>query len=207
MKLNVTQDKMLRWAVQGLTVLLVLVAAGAVMFYLKADELEVSLSQARADAVKENQAGVAARKKLQDEAKAASAKSAELERKLNEVDKLKILLGKIEPQLAAILETAGNAKASKPEARAASLAGLGLIGQVAHGASDEAALARLERALTIDKANCVAGLAVNLGAAKKIEVTPDCQALLPAANAASDAKPASGATAPAAPAGAPAASR
>ena len=201
MKLNITQDKALRWATQGLTVLLVLVAVWAVMLYLKADELEASLAQTRAEAGKDNQAAAAARKKLQDEVKVATAKSTELEQKLVEADKMRILLGKVEPQLAAILEAAGNAKASKPEVRAAALAGFGVIGQIARGANNEAALAVLDRALAIDKGNCVAGLAVNLGGAKKIEVTPECQALLPAVAPASEAKPASGATPAATPAG------
>lgn len=197
MKLNVTQDKALRWAVQGLTILLVLVAAGAVMLYLKADELDTTLVRMRAEADKDNQSAAAMRKKLQDEAKAASSKSAELEQKLGEVDKLKTLLSKVEPQLVPVLEAA--AKAGKADARAASLAGLGLIGQIAHGAGNEAALALHDRVLAIDKGNCVASLAVNLGGVKKIEVTPECQALLPAA-AANEAKPASSAVPAAAPA-------
>lgn len=201
MKLNVTQDKALRWATQGLTILLVLVAAVAVMLYFKSDELETSLAQTRAEIDGTNQASAAARAKLQNEVKAAYAKSAGLEQKLAEANKMKTLLGKVEPQLAAILEAAGSAKASKPEARAASLASLGLIGQIAHGTNNEAALVVLDRALVIDKSNCVAGLAVNLGGVKKIEVTPECQALLPVAGALSEAKPAGGTTPAAAPAG------
>ena len=203
MKMNVTQDKALRWATQGLTILLVLAAGIAAMLYFKTDDLEASLAQARAETDKSSQASAAARTKLQNEVKAANAKAAELEQKLGQADKMKALLGKVEPQLAVVLEAAGNAKAGKPEARAAALAGLGVIGQITRGAGNEAALALLERALVIDKSNCVAGLAVNLGGAKKIEVTPDCQASVPVAGTAGEAKPASGAApAAAAPAGA-----
>jgi len=196
MKLNVTQDRALRWAAQGLTVLLIVVAAVAVLLYMKTDELEATLVQLRADSDSASKAAVVARAKLQNEVKAASAKSAELEQKMIEAEAMKILLGKVEPQLTTILEAAGNAKAGKPEARAAALAGLGLIGQITHGAGNAAALTLLDRALVMDKSNCVAGLAVNLGGVRKVEVAPDCQALLPVAGPAGEAKPAS--TAPAA---------
>jgi hypothetical protein len=202
MKTKVTQEKALRWAAQGLTLLLVLVAAVAVNLYFKIDELEATLSQARAESDKTNQAAATARKKLQDELNAAKTKSAALEQQQqHEADNLKTLLAKMEPQLAGVLEAVVNAKASKPEARAAALTSLGVIGQIAHGPNNEAALGALDRALGIDKANCVAGLAVNLGGAKKIEVAPDCQALLPGAAAASEAKPAAEAKPDAAPAG------
>jgi hypothetical protein len=193
MKMNITQEKALRWAVQGLVVLLVLVAAVAVILNVKNGDLEAALSQARADSDKAEQAAAAARKKLQDEVNAASVKSAAMEKKLSEADRFKTLLAKVEPQLATVLEAAANAKGSKPDARAAALTGLGLIGQIARGANSEAALAVLDRALAVDKANCVAGLAVNLGGVKKIDVAPDCQALLPAAAPAADAKPAAAA--------------
>ncbi|MBI5909073.1 MAG: hypothetical protein HY848_03845 [Betaproteobacteria bacterium] len=198
---KLTQEKALRWAAQGLTVLLVLVAAVAVILYFKIDELEATLSQARAEADKASQAAAAARKKLQDEFNAAKTKSAALEQRQREADNMKALLAKMEPRLAAVLEAVVNAKTSKPDARAAALTSLGVIGQIARGTNNEAALAALERALGIDKANCVAGLAVNLGGAKKIDVAPDCQALLPGAPAASEAKPAAAAKPDAAPAG------
>ncbi len=198
---KLTQEKALRWAAQGLTVLLVLVAAVAVMLYFKIDELDATLSQARAESDKAAQAAAAARKKLQDELNAAKTKSAALEQRQREADNMKTLLAKMEPQLATVLEAVVNAKTSKPGARAAALTSLGVIGQIARGTNNEAALAALERALGIDKANCVAGLAVNLGGAKKVEVAPDCQALLPGAPAASEAKPAAEAKPDAAPAG------
>ena len=201
MKTKVTQEKALRWAAQGLTLLAVLVAAVAVNLYFKIDELETSLSQARVESDKTNQAAAAARKKLQDELNAANTKSAALEQQQHEADKLKTLLAKMEPQLAGVLEAVANAKASKPEARAAALTSLGVIGQIVHGPNNEAALGALDRALGIDQANCVAGLAVNLGGAKKIEVAPGCQALLSGAAAASEAKPAAEAKPDAAPAG------
>ncbi len=198
---KLTQEKALRWAAQGLTVLLVLVAAVAVMLYFKIDELDATLSQARAESDKAAQAAAAARKKLQDELNAAKTKSAALEQRQREADNMKTLLAKMEPQLATVLVAVVNAKTSKPDARAAALTSLGVIGQIARGTNNEAALAALDRALGIDKANCVAGLAVNLGGAKKVEVAPDCQALLPGAPAASEAKPAAEAKPDAAPAG------
>jgi len=201
MNTKVTKEQALRWAAQGLTVLVVLAVAGAVNFYYKVDELEATLSQARADADKASQAAAAARKKLQDELNAAKTKSAALEQQQREADTMKILVVKMEPQLAPVLDAVASAKTSKPEARAAALTGLGVIGQIVRGTNSEAALAVLERALAIDKTNCVAGLAVNLGGAKKVEVAPDCQALLPAAPAASEAKPAAEAKPDAAPAG------
>ena len=205
MKMNISQEKALRWAAQGLTVVLVAVAAIAVVLYVKVGELEAFVSQAKAEADAANQAGATARKKLQDELKASGARLAALEQQQNEANTLKILLSKAEPQIAGALEAVAGAKASKPDVRAAALAGLGLIGQIAHGNSNEAALSNLDRALAIDKANCVAALAVNLGGAKQVEVTADCQALLPAVPVASDAKPAAEAKpAPAKPEAAPA---
>ncbi|OGA28949.1 MAG: hypothetical protein A3I01_18330 [Betaproteobacteria bacterium RIFCSPLOWO2_02_FULL_65_24] len=201
MKTKITQEKALRWATQGLTILVVLVAAVAVNLYFKIGEFEATLSQARAESDKASQAAAAARKKLQDELNAAKTKSAALEQRQREADNMKALLAKMEPQLAAVLEAVVNAKTSKPDARAAALTSLGVIGQIARGTNNEAALAALERALGIDKANCVAGLAVNLGGAKKIDVAPDCRALLPAAPAPSEAKPAAEAKPDAAPAG------
>ncbi|HEY5291080.1 MAG TPA: hypothetical protein VIJ43_02065 [Burkholderiales bacterium] len=201
MNTKVTKEQALRWAAQGLTVLVVLAAAVAVNLYFKINELEGTLSQAQAESDKASQAAAAARKKLQDEVDAAKTRSAALEQLQREADTMKILIAKMEPQLAAILEAVANAKTSKPEARATALTSLGVIGQIARGTNNEAALAALDRALVIDKTNCVAGLAVNLGGAKKIEVAPDCQALLPSAPAANNAKPEGEAKPDAAPAG------
>jgi hypothetical protein len=201
MKMKISQEKALRWAAQALTVLLLLAVAVAAMLYFRLDELEASASQARSESDKANQTAAATRKKLQDDLKAAAAKVAALEQQQNDADKLKILLSKVEPQIAAALEAVAGAKNSKPEARAAALAGLGVIGQIARGSNNEAALAILDRALLADKTSCVAGLAANLGGVKKIEVTPDCQSLLPAAPAASEAKPAAEAKPEPAPAG------
>jgi len=201
MNVKMTKEQVLRYAAQGLTVLVVLAAAIAVNLYFKTAELETALSQSRTESDTATQAANAARKKLQDELKAAGAKLAALEQQQNDADKLKTLLAKVEPQVAAALEAVAGAKNSKPDARAAALAGLGVIGQIARGSKNEAALANLDRALVVDKANCVASLAVNLGGARKIEVAPDCQALLPSAPAVSEAKPAAGAKPDAAPAG------
>lgn len=190
MKMAIAKDKLMQWTAVGLGLLLVLAAAAAVMMSLNNSELEASLSQLQADMGKTEQANTAARNKLLDDLKAANAKSAALEKKQGEADKLKLLLTYLEPQLAVIMEAAGKAKTSKPDVRAAALSGLGVIGQVAHGTNNEAALALLDRALAIDNANCVASLAINLGGAKKIDVAPECAALLPVAAPASEAKPA-----------------
>ena len=197
MTMNVTREQGLRWAAQGMTVALVLVAAFAVSQYMKVGELESAASRAQADSQKANRDWATASKKMQDDLKAANAKAAELGEKQRESDTIKALLAKIEPQVAPVLEAAG--KAGKPDVRAAALAGLGLIGQIAHGANHEAALSALDRALAVDKGSCVAGLAVNLSSTKKVEVAAACQALLPAP--AADAKPAANAKPAAAPAG------
>jgi hypothetical protein len=190
MKANIAPEKALRLTALGLTVLLVLAAAAAGMLYFKLDEVETSASRAKAESDQAIQAAAVERKKQHDLIKGAGAMLADLEQRQNDADKLKTLLSRLEPQIAAALETAAGAKAAKPEARAAALAGLGLVGQIVRGSDNEMALATLDRALLIDKANCVAGLAVNLGGVKKIEVTPDCQALLPGAPAAGEIKPA-----------------
>jgi hypothetical protein len=197
MTMNVTREQGLRWAMQGTMVALVLVAAFAVTQYMKVGELESAVSQAQGESQKASQDWATARKKMQDDLKAANAKAAELEAKQRESDTIKALLANIEPQVAPVLEAAG--KAGKPDVRAAALAGLGLIGQIAHGANHEAALGALDRALAVDKGNCIAGLAVNLSSTKKVEVAADCQALLPAP--AADVKPAADAKPAAAPAG------
>jgi TolA-binding protein len=189
-KLNVTREQALRWAAQGMMAILVLVAAFAVTQYLKVSELESSASAEKAESQKASQDAAAARKKMQDELKAVNARAAELEGKQRETDNMKALLAKLEPQIAPVLEAAG--KAGKPDVRAAALAGVGLIGQITHGANHGAALGALDRALALDKGNCVAGLAANLSSTKKVEVAPDCKALLPgpAAEAAAAPKPA-----------------
>jgi hypothetical protein len=201
--MNVTREQALRWGAQGMMAVIVLVGAFAVMQYLKVDEIESSLSRTKSEAQKANQDSAAARKKLQDELKAAGEKVAALGAKQREMDDIKTLLAKIEPQIAPVLEAAG--KAGKPDARAAALTGIGLIGQIAHGANHEAALGALDRALAADKSNCVAGLAVNLSGTKKIDVAAECQALLPAPAATADAKPAAAPAAAPAPAATPAA--
>ncbi len=211
MKMNVTREQALRWTAQAMMAIVVLVAAFAVTQYLKVSELESSASAAKAESQKASQDAAAARNKMQDELKAVNARAAEREGKQRETENMQALLAKLEPQIAPILEAAG--KAGKPEVRAAALAGVGLIGQLAHGANHEAALGALDRALALDKDNCVAGLATNLSSTRKVEVAPDCKALLPgpAAEAAvapkppTDAKPAADAAAAAKPAPAPAA--
>ena len=193
MKTNVTREQGLRWAAQGMMVLLVLVGAFAVTQTMKVSELESAASQAKSESQKAGQDMAVVRKKMQDDLKAANAKAAELEGKQRESDTLKALLGKIEPQVAPILEAA--ARTGKPEARSAALTGLGLIGQAAHGANHDASLGVLVRALALDKGNCVAALAINLIGNQTVEVPSKCEGLLPgpaptdAAKSAPEAKP------------------
>lgn len=201
MKLNLTREQALRWTAQGLMVALVLVAAWAVSLFLKSGELESAVSQAQAETQKTVQDALAARKKIQEELAAASARAAAAETKLRQADSLKVLLAKVEPQVAAALEAA--AKAGKPETRSALLAGEGLVGQIVHGADHDASLGVLVRALALDKSNCAAALGINLLGTKTVEVPSGCEGLLPAAPAAKPAT-APAAAAPAAPAAAPA---
>ena len=212
MSTNVTREQGRRWVAQAMMLALVLVAAYAVTQYMTIGQLESAVSQAQAESQKASQDWATMRKKMQDDLKTANAKVAELEAKQRESDAIRTLVVNIEPQVAPILEAAG--KTGKPDVRATALAGLGLIGQIAHDVNHEAALGALDRALALNKGNCVAGLAVNLSSTKKVDVAADCQALLPApasnakpapvANPASDAKPAADtkpATAPAGDAG------
>ena len=60
---------------------------------------------------------------------ARAAKLAALEQQRSETEKLKTLLGKVEPQIAAALEAAAGAKAAKPDCRTA-YAGMGLLAVV-----------------------------------------------------------------------------
>ena len=198
MKMNVTREQGLRWAAQGMMVVLVLVAAFAVTQYMKVDELESSVSRAQSEFQKASQDWATARKKMQDDLKAASAKAAELEAKQRESDTIKALLAKIEPQVAPVLEAA--AKTGKPEVKSAALTGLGLIGQAAHGANHDASLGVLVRALALDKGNCAAALAINLIGTKTVEVPANCQGLIPGPAPAAEAKPGAEAKPAAAPA-------
>ena len=174
--------------------LLLLVAIYAATLFMKVGELEAANEAAQ----KGGQVAAASLKSVQDSLAAASAKLADLEKKQREAESLKALLVSAEPQVTSALEAAG--KSGKPDARAAALAGLGVIGQISRGASNEAALAVLERAIALDKTNCVAGLATNLGGAKKIDVAPECQSLLPGVAAAAPAATPAAPAKPAAPA-------
>lgn len=111
-------------------------AALAAMFNSKAGDLEASLAEAQAGASKAQQDAAAAKKKSDDALKAANAKLATLEQEQAEMAKLKTLLGSVEPQLAPALEAASRIRTGKPDARAAGLVGLGLIGQIAHGSKN-----------------------------------------------------------------------
>ena len=190
MDMKFMQGKAGRFVALALVLPVLVFAALSAMLAAKSGELEGALSEAQANASKAQQDAQAQRKKGDDALKAANAKIATLEQERAEAEKLKALLASVEPQLAPVLEAASRAKTGKPDVRAAGLVGLGLIGQVAHGVKHEAALASLDRALAIDGANCAAGLAINLGGAKKVDLAPECAALLPAAPAAASAAPA-----------------
>ncbi len=178
--MNLMQGKTARFVPVVLGVLALIFAAVAAMFVGQVGDLEASLAEAQANASKAQQDAQAAKKKADDALKAANTKLAALEAERAEAEKLKKLLASVEPQIAPALEAASRVRVGKPDARAAGLVGLGLIGQVANGTKHEAALQSLDRALAIDPANCAAIHAVNLGGAKKIDVTPECAALLPA---------------------------
>ena len=186
MTTDVPRQSTLRWIAQGATVLLVLVAVVAAMLYLKVGELESSIVQIRAESEKRVAASAATASKAQAQLNEISANTADMEQKQRLIDSLKTLLAKVEPQVSQVLEAAG--KTGRPDARAAVLAGAGLVGQFTNGAGHAPAIATLNRALALDKTNCVASLAINLSGTNRVEVSPDCQALLP--SAAADAKPA-----------------
>jgi hypothetical protein len=201
--MSMSKDKVQRLVLQVALALFLLAAGFAAMQFMKVSDLEA----ASAHAAKTNEETAAALKGAQTKLVAANARLAELEKKQRESDSLKTLLGSVEPQIAPALEAAG--RAGKPNTRAAALAGLGLIGQVVHGANNDIAVSNLERALALDKTNCPAGLGVNLSGLKKVELPPECQAFLPVATtdgkpeakpAAGDAKPEAQPAKPAAPA-------
>jgi hypothetical protein len=182
--------KIMRLALVGLVVIVIAVAAVAAMFFLKSSHLEDALAEKEAEAAKIQEAADAAHKQVQQvqgDLKAANDKIAELQLDRAKADRLKMLLSQVEPQLDAWLEAAAQTKGAKPEARAAALTIVGLIGQVNRGANNATALAALDRALSIDKNNCVATLALGASGTRTVRVTPECAALLPA-EAPKDAK-------------------
>jgi hypothetical protein len=191
MKLDMSKDRAQRLILQ-VSLALFLIAAGiAIMQFMKANALEIDLDQAVKSGQDTNVLLAAAEAKLV----AANTRLADVEKKQQAADGLKVLMSSIEPQIAPVLEAAG--KAGKPNVRAAALTTLGLIGQAAHGASNEDALAVLERAFAIDKTYCPAGLAINLSGTKKLELAPECEAFLPVVDAKAAAAPAAKPAAPA----------
>jgi len=195
MKLNMSKDKAQRVMLQVALALFLVTAAFAAMQFMKVGETEARLEQA----VKSGQETNAALAAAQGRLTAANARLADLEKKQQAADSLKVLMSSIEPQIAPVLEAVG--KAGRPNARAAALTALGLIGQSAHGAGNEGALSTLERAFAIDKTYCPAGLAINLSGTKKLELAPECEAFLPVSDAKA-AAPAPAEAAKAAPAAA-----
>lgn len=190
MKMDFLSDAVKRWATIGLVILLVLVSALAAMMYRKQADLEASLAQMRAEAGKGDATQAASMAKLQDDIKAANGKLAKLEQARLESDKLKALLVAKEPFVNLVLETVGNTKGNEANVRVAALTSLAVIRQITRGANNPAALTLLDQALAIDGINCVARLAVNLGGARKVDVAPECAALLPAEAPAAEAMPA-----------------
>ena len=191
MKLNMSKDRAQRLILQVALALFLISAGAAIMQFMKANALEIDLDQAVKSGQDANMLLAAAEAKLA----AANTRLADVEKKQQAADGLKVLMSSIEPQIAPVLEAAG--KAGKPNARAAALTTLGLIGQTAHGASNEDALAVLERAFAIDKTYCPAGLAINLSGTKKLELAPECEAFLPVVDAKAAAAPAAKPAAPA----------
>lgn len=189
MKLDFLSDAVKRWASIGLAILLVLVSALAVMMYRKQGDLEASLAQMQAEAGKGEATKAASMAKLQDDIKAANGRLAKLEQARLESDRLKALLVAKEPFVNLVLETVGNNKGNEANVRVAALTSLALIRQITRGANNPAALALLDQALAIDGINCVARLAVNLGGVRKVDVTPECAALLPVEAPAAEVKP------------------
>jgi hypothetical protein len=199
---SLTREKGLKWTAYVLVALLVAAGAYAGMLFLQVDEAEQSAVAARKAA--DDASGAAARANAQ--IKILTAKASESEQKARELDVAKALLAKLEPEVVPALEA--SSKTGKPSTRAAALATIGIIGQLVHGPKHEAALNAFDRALLADKDNCPAALAMKLSGEKDLEVSPECQGLLPASitAGASDkpgAKPAP-AAAPAAAAPAPA---
>lgn len=191
MKLNMSKDRAQRLILQVALALFLISAGAAIMQFMKANALEIGLDEAVKSGQDANMLLAAAEAKLA----AANARLADVEKKQQAADGLKVLMSSIEPQIAPVLEAAG--KAGKPNVRAAALTTLGLIGQAAHGASNEDALAVLERAFAIDKTYCPAGLAINLSGTKKLELAPECEAFLPVVDAKAAAAPAVKPAAPA----------
>ncbi len=191
MKLDMSKDRAQRLILQVALALFLIAAGIAIMQFMKANALEIDLDQAVKSDQDANVLVAAAEAKLA----AANTRLVDVEKKQQAADGLKVLMSSIEPQIAPVLEAAG--KAGKPNARAAALTTLGLIGQTAHGASNEDALAVLERAFAIDKTYCPAGLAINLSGTKKLELAPECEAFLPVVDAKAAAAPAAKPAAPA----------
>lgn len=194
MPVKVTREKALLWITYALVLIAVLIGAYAATLYLKIDEVEAALLEAKRVGDKAA-AGVT---KAGQEAKAAAAKAAEIEKRAAAMERAAALLAKAEPRVSAALEAA--ARSAKPDVRADLLAGAGLIGLLTSGAKSEAAMKTLERAIQADKSNCLATVALKQSGAT-IEVPEPCQAMMPASPAAA---PAASAPAPKpAPAAAP----
>jgi membrane-associated protease RseP (regulator of RpoE activity) len=185
MKGNMTRETGLKWTAYALLVLVVLAGTYAGFLFLQVDEAESASRAARKAA--DDASGAAA--KAQAQIKIATNRATEAEQKL---ELTKNLLAKLEPEVAPVLEAGG--RTGKPSTRAASLATLGLIGQIVHGPKHEAALNALDRAMVADKDNCPAVVALKLSGEKDIEVSAECQSLMPAV-AAAPAKPATAAPA------------
>lgn len=188
MKTKIAPEKMLRWGLQGALVLVVIVAAYSATLHSRIDELQGAIEMEK----KATADTAAAGKKISDELRALKTKAAASDARLAEADALKAALTRAQPAVGTALEAA--AKAGKPDARANLLAGAGVIAQIAGGAKNEAAVAILDRAMALDKANCAAGLGAQ-AAGKPVELAADCQ---PPAAAAAPAAPAAKAAAPAA---------
>lgn len=172
MKMSIPKEKLV---LQGVLGLLLIAAAYGAWLQMKVGDLESNVQMANKTGEDTNTQLKGALAKLA----AANTKLMELEKKQKETDSLKTLLASIDQHLYPALE--GAAKTAKPNVRANILAGVGLIGQLSHGLNNESAIAALDRAVTSDKTNCPAGIALNMSGAKQLELPAECQAFLPVA--------------------------
>lgn len=177
MSTNNAQQNGQRWGTLGLAVLFLAAAGYAGMQKLRADDLDALLNNTRAEATK--QQGMLTG--LTKDIKGLTDKIAALEAQQKDAANLKALVAAAEPQLGATLDAVANAKTTKPDAKAAALASMGVVDQAAHGANHETAIALHNRALTLDAGNCVARLGLSLGGVKDVEIPANCAALMPAA--------------------------
>jgi hypothetical protein len=186
MKGSMTREGALRITSYILLVLVIIAAAWGWMQHTKAEE-----AQAELDGIKKVVSDAAtASSRTSAQLKTMTSRMTQLEQQGREMDTYKAIFAKIEPEVVPVLEAAG--RSGKPATRAAALTTAGIIGQIAHGPDHEPAASAFDRALVIEKENCGAIVAMNMGG-KKVDLPEDCKSMMPAAAAAPSAAPAGGA--------------